>query len=182
MIELLSYRLNTTFFTSDVLKSFDCGDSRLNDFLCNEAYSLDEENIYATTVYLINHQIVGFYTNSCSLLAVNEHDDFTNNSVRETMKEFSAIKIQYFAVDRRFQNQKIGSFMMSELLRNLLISDIEYNLGFKTIYLEAFQDAVEFYQLNGFKYLKPWEENYNIKSTTMILNYEELVANVDLAY
>ncbi|AKP67969.1 hypothetical protein ABM34_10790 [Companilactobacillus ginsenosidimutans] len=93
---------------------------------------------------------------------------------------FAAIKIQYFAVDLKFQNDGLGAAMMHRLLSNLLKSDLKFNIGFKLIYLEALSEATDFYQTLGFEYLNPWEEtDPTKKSSYMFLPYESLINYYD---
>lgn len=119
-------------------------------------------------------QIVGYYTISASVIQVGDKDDLEKSRTRETMTEYSAFKVQYFAVDSNFQRQGIGTLMMKRLLKDIFFADLKYNLGFKVVYLEALTEAIDFYDNFGFKLLKPWEINYNLKSSIMIMNYEEL--------
>ncbi|MQS89264.1 GNAT family N-acetyltransferase [Companilactobacillus mishanensis] len=160
-----------------LIKSFDCGDSRLNDYFINEALNLDEENFLATNVYMQKDSIKGFYTTSASTLTItNQIHPFGPPISRETMTEFAAIKIQYFAVDLSIQNSGLGKAMMFHLLSNLLVADLLYSIGFKVVYLEALSEATDFYTALGFSYLNPWEENNPIlKSSLMFINYDDLI-------
>ena len=171
------YRI-TDVPTNILIESFDCGDSRLNDFFANEALALDQENYLATTVLLdSNSSIVGFFTTSASKLEVEPMSNLLPVPVvRETMSEYAAIKIDYFAISKDFQNMGLGKDMMRLLLNGLIQADSRYGVGFKVVFLEALSNAMDFYESIGFSYLKPWEsENLNLSSAVMIINHESLI-------
>ena len=180
--ELKAIRLNTSFYNTESLKSFDCGDSRINDYFVNEAIGLDQENIFATTIYVNNNDnIVGFYSTSASLLLIDNRDDgLEKSATRETMTEYSAIKIQYFAVDEQYQNNGVGMSLMRNMIERLILADMKYNIGFKVLYLEALTNAMDFYEYCGFNFLKSWESEQNLKSAIMVMNYEEMCDSVDI--
>lgn len=156
-VELEKHRLNT-FLNIDRIKSFNCNDMRLNDFFINDALGLDQENNFATTIYYDSNRnaIAAFYTMSASSLLMGEKDSFEKSKVKDSMKEFSAIKIHYFAVESYYQNQGLGSKIMTNLFNDLINADLNYNIGFKIVYLEALRNAIDFYEEVGFRYLKPW--------------------------
>ncbi|WP_125714367.1 GNAT family N-acetyltransferase [Companilactobacillus kedongensis] len=174
--ELKKIRLNTFVNISNDIKSFNCGDVKLNDFFYKDALGLDEENNLATVIYYDEEykKIAAFYTLSASSIQMDENDSYEKSKVKETMTEFSAIKIHYFAVDVEYQNQGLGKQIMTNLFSDLIDADFEYNIGFKVLYLEALLNAMDFYSNVGFNYLKPWEEPLNLSSSIMLINYEDL--------
>ncbi|WP_164505122.1 GNAT family N-acetyltransferase [Companilactobacillus hulinensis] len=165
----------------NLLNSFDCGDPRLNEFLVYEAMNLDIENCISTTLLIKNNVIVGFFSTSSSLLLVEHSSCYVKPPAsRETMREFSAVKIQYFAIDKKYQSLGFGRSMMSYLLHKLLELDRVFNLGCKVIYLEALTNAMDFYEIMGFEYLQPWDaDNSSLSSALMLITHDELFHYVE---
>ncbi|GLB46160.1 hypothetical protein WR164_01390 [Philodulcilactobacillus myokoensis] len=108
---------------------------------------------------------MGYYSIAASLILISgkiDADNFSDidysNSYIESTVRFPVIKINDFAVDKRFQRNKIGTKMMFYLFNNLYLMYSIANIGMTAITLQSKNSAVEFYKKFGFKYV---HKDYN---------------------
>lgn len=145
--------------TSDyVIKSFDCGDTDLNDFLLNDARLFSEKKI-ANTYILEDEEknVVAYY----SLLNDKVSKLDASNSAWKKLKKlfpyskqfssYPSVKIGRFAVSLDYEGKGLGSKLMAEV-KKLLIQEEGYS-AFRFLTVDAYLSAVPFYEKNGFKML-----------------------------
>lgn len=148
-------------------KSFDCGNSDLNDFLFNDSKIYLKHLRYTTTLLETENQIIAYYSLANDLLSIFDRQDFADemedckNKIDFdfwerflNQKMYPAAKIGRLAVDKTFQDQGIGTF----LIRSLVQSFIKKNkTGCQFITVDAINDntqrTIKFYENNGFKML-----------------------------
>lgn len=143
--------------SDDDIKSFDCGDSDLNDFLLNDAKQFSEKRIAYT--YLLENEegVVAYFSLLNDKVSKN---DASNSSWKRLKKKFPhtkqfssypSIKIGRFAVDLKYEGHGIGSRLMTELIGVLL--NRKSSSAFRFLTVDAYLSAVPFYEKNGFKML-----------------------------
>lgn len=148
-------------------KSFDCGNSDLNDFLFNDSKVYLRHLRYTTTLLETDNQIIAYYSLANDLLSISDRQDFADEMEDSkskidfdfwekflNQKMYPAAKIGRLAVDEKFQCQGIGTF----LIRSLVQSFIKKNkTGCQFITVDAINDntqrTIKFYEKNGFKAL-----------------------------
>ena len=144
------------------IKPFDCEDEDLNDFLFNEAVSYQKELLATTFVMENDKQTLGYYSLLNDSLQLKE-EMFTSKSqfrkfLRELMpypkrhlKTIPALKIGRLAIDKTFKGKGLGSVIMANIISKCIKMNEEQ--ACRLITVDAYKQAVPFYQKMGFKFL-----------------------------
>lgn len=176
----------SSFILSDSVKKFDSGNKLIDDFFKNEALEFDEKNIAATTIYYdeITEDVVGFYTIAAGIVSIKTSKiDLKRIEIpttRQTMEEFPSVNLNYFAVDKEYQNQRVGTAMMYHLFLDLVKSNYDHGIGFSCIFLEALNGAYDFYEQIGFEPIYPYQEKMYLSSYQMMMSVNKLIDLVRL--
>ena len=106
----------------EVIKSFNCGDEDLNDFILNRAESYDKAMISVT--YVFEHKesgrIIGYFSLANDRISI---DDFGNNTEfnrfrrhrfvnEKRIRSYPAVKICRLGIDNDFHGNGIGSTLI----------------------------------------------------------------------
>jgi ribosomal protein S18 acetylase RimI-like enzyme len=161
-------KIKVTLLNKDyTFKSFDCGNADLNDFLISDSKVYLKYLRYTTTLIETDSQIIAYYSLANDLLSISDRQDFADEMEDSkskidfefwekflNQKMYPAAKIGRLAVDKNFQDQGIGTF----LIRSLVQSFIKRNkTGCQFITVDAINDnsqrTIRFYEKNGFKLL-----------------------------
>lgn len=144
----------------ETISEFDCGDEDLNDFILNDApfyldallavtYILEDRNTNDVAAYfsLANDRI--------GLADFTESRDYNRfrrpkfiNSKR--MKSYPAAKICRFAISESLRGQAIGTYLLNFIKTFFLINN---KTGCRFITVDAYREAIPFYQRNDFSFL-----------------------------
>ena len=155
--------------TSDYeMKPFDCGDAALNGFLRDEAKPFLESRLARTYLLCDEDQIVGYY---CLLNDKVAKRDVANSDWRRIKKlvphskhfgSYPAVKIGRFAISLQYRDCGMGSKLM-DIIKRRLKQDIG-DSQFRFLTVDAYLEAVPFYEKNGFKKLTPTQEQGNTQA------------------
>lgn len=155
--------------TSDYeMKPFDCGDAALNGFLRDEAKPFLESRLARTYLLCDEDLIVGYY---CLLNDKVAKRDVANSDWRRIKKLFPhakhfgsypAVKIGRFAISLQYRDCGMGSKLM-DIIKRRLKQDIG-DSQFRFLTVDAYLEAVPFYEKNGFKKLTPTQEQGNTQA------------------
>lgn len=161
----------------ETIKSFDCGDNDLNDFILREASNYSKALIAATYVYEHTNsgKVVCYFSlanDKVSLADFNNKTDFNrfrrHRFVNEKrLKSYPAVKICRFGVDTSFHGMGIGSLLL-DFIKTYFIDDNK--TGCRFLVVDAYNEAVKFYKNNGFQHLKTNDESINTKLLYFDLN------------
>lgn len=161
------------------IKSFDCGDSDLNDFLISDAkdylrammaltYLLEDNEASKTVAYysLLNDKIIfdpedKHFWNRLNRKIVN----------KKRRKEYPAVKIGRLAVSKDYAGNHIGEAILLQI-KHLFATMSRSACRFITV--DAYAAAVPFYEKCGFMFLS--EKDSNSKTRAM---YFDLINFVD---
>ena len=144
------------------IKPFDCEDDDLNEFLFQEAIPYRKEKLATTFVIENNERTLGYYSLLNDSLQLRE-DMFTSKSqfrkfLRELMpypkrhlKTIPALKIGRLAIDKTFKGKGLGSVIMANIISKCIKMNQEQ--ACRLITVDAYKQAVPFYQKMGFKFL-----------------------------
>ena len=142
--------------SSDKIKSFDCGDDDLNDFILNQSSFFKTEKLAVSYAMQSreNHDIVAFFSLSNDKISIA---DFENKSKynrfskrfnnRKRLKSYPAVKIGRLGVTNDMKGRNVGSFLMS-FIKTYFINNNKSGCRFITV--DAYSDAIPFYTKNGF--------------------------------
>jgi predicted GNAT family N-acyltransferase len=146
------------------LKSFDCGDADLNDFLFSDAknylhsmmaitYLLEDKDANKTVAYysLLNDKIVFDPDNKKFWNKLNRK---IANSKRR--KDYPAVKIGRFAVSKEYAGNHIGETILLQIKH---IFSTMRRSACRFITVDAYAAAIPFYEKCGFSHLSDNDKN-----------------------
>ena len=164
------------------IKPFDCEDDDLNDFLFNEATPYQKELLATTFVMENDKQTLGYYSLLNDSLQLRE-DMFASKSqfrkfLRELMpypkrhlKTIPALKIGRLAIDKSFKGKGLGSVIMANISSKCIKMNKEQ--ACRLITVDAYKQAIPFYQKMGFKFLT--EDDKNDTTRLMFLDLANII-------
>ena len=164
------------------IKPFDCEDEDLNDFLFNEATPYQKELLATTFVMENDEQTLGYYSLLNDSLQLRE-DMFARKSqfrkfLRELMpypkrhlKTIPALKIGRLAIDKSFKGKGLGSVIMANIISKCIKMNKEQ--ACRLITVDAYKQAIPFYQKMGFKFLT--EDDKNDTTRLMFLDLANII-------
>lgn len=151
------------------IKSFDCGDADLNDFLREDArnyfesmmaetYLLEDNVAQKTVAYysLLNDKIV-FDPDEKPLW--NKLNRNIPNSKRR--RDYPAVKIGRLAVSQDYAGQHIGRMIILQVM--MMFSRMRRS-GCRFVTVDAYAKAIPFYQKCGFHFLSQKDEGEATRS------------------
>ncbi len=151
-----------------VLSSFDCGDDELNKFLAEDAKNFSAARLANTFLVLEDEKIVAYFTLFNDKISRQE---VANSSWRKVKKSFPhakhlgsypAVKIGRFAVSLEHRERGLGSKLM-RILKFNLFQESGYST-FRFLTVDAYLNAIPFYEKNDFKILLSDKEPGNTQA------------------
>ena len=164
------------------IKPFDCEDDDLNEFLFQEAIPYRKEKLATTFVVENNERTLGYYSLLNDSLQLRE-DMFASKSqfrkfLRELMpypkrhlKTIPALKIGRLAIDKSFKGKGLGSVIMANIISKCIKMNKEQ--ACRLITVDAYKQAIPFYQKMGFKFLT--EDDKNDTTRLMFLDLANII-------
>lgn len=158
--ELPFDRLNGNFMS----KAFDCGDEDLNDYLFSDALNYQNQLLAVTYYKALKNEIIFYFSLSNDKISSIETSNAFWRAVKKIFphskhrKDYPAVKIGRLAVNKEFKGHGIhvGSSIL-DFIKNWMTSDNKTGCRFITV--DAYRDAVPFYQKNGFMFMGREEQN-----------------------
>lgn len=151
---------------NECVSHFDCGDDDINDFIINDA-PLYRKTLLATT-YVLEHKtsnkVVAYFSVANDRISIKDFPTNTDlNCFRKhrfvnekRLKSYPAIKLCRLGIDRSFQGQQIGTFII-DFVSTLFVNDNKSGCRFLTV--DAYTQAIPFYIKNDFTFLSANDEN-----------------------
>jgi GNAT superfamily N-acetyltransferase len=146
------------------IKSFDCGDSDLNEFLLNDSKKFISNLLAVTYAIEDDDNTIAFF----SLLndKISIVDTESKSQWRKLVKDklpfgkrfnsYPAMKIGRLGVSELYKNQGWGTDILN-YLKDLFVTNNRTGCRFITV--DAYKDSLKFYEKNGFKYLTTTDIN-----------------------
>lgn len=143
--------------SEDRVKSFDCGDEDLNDFILNEAGLYSRARLAVT--YVIESKgtedVVGFFSLANDRVSLSDFESKTEfNRFRKKrfinekrLKSYPAAKICRLGISLSAKGQSLGTFIL-DFIKSYFAVDNKAGCRFLTV--DAYRGAVPFYLKNGF--------------------------------
>ena len=144
----------------EVVESFNCGDEDLDDFIQNDT-PLYREALLAVT-YIIerrtDNRTVGFFSLANDRISIkdfptnNEFNKFRRHRFvnEKRLTNYPAVKLCRFALSDDLKGKHMGSFLL-DFMKRYFTTDNKSGCRFMTV--DAYRNAVPFYEKNGFLYL-----------------------------
>jgi GNAT superfamily N-acetyltransferase len=139
-----------------VISSFDCGDLDLNDFITSEAWMYQTARLAVTYLYESNDgRVDAYFSLDHDRISLSDFENKTDfNRFRKKrfpnakrLKSYPAIEICRLGVSKHLKNMHIGTNLI-DLIKRMYYSDNKAGCRFITV--DAYRDAIPFYEKNGF--------------------------------
>ena len=154
------------------LSSFSSSNEDLNDFLHNDASRSQEDLISRTYLCLWHSRLAGFFTlvtDTIEVKLVEQEDGIDDYDYQK----YPAIKIARMAVDEKLSGAGIGRYLLLAAVGK--VHHLSLEVGCRYITVDSKRDAVGFYEKNGFKIIKRYE---NRKFPPMYLNMYPIIQKI----
>lgn len=162
---------------NETIKSFDCGDPDLNDFIINDANNYRNSLLAVTYVFehIITGDIVAYFSLANDRVSLSDFKGKTEfNRFRKIrfvnekrIKSYPAVKICRLGVADTMKGQGIGTVLLS-FIKRFFFNDNKTGCRFITV--DAYSNAVSFYERNKFQHLRNDDEPQNM--ITHLLYYD----------
>lgn len=158
------------------IESFDCGVNKINQMV-SESYLEQISQHSQTYECVIDNVTVGY----CMFYIKN----FINNTFEDNIETFSggvinfysSIHIEYIAINEMYQHNKYGLLFLQGMLK--IFEKYVKILPIRFITLDAFKELAGWYELAGFKCLRPEEKNKDTGSDTVLM-YKDCITEENL--
>ncbi len=160
--------------TDEIVRAFDCGDPDLNDFILNAAPDYRKALLAVTYVLASKtdpNKVVAFCSLANDRISLSDFENSTEfNRFRKKqgfpqikrMKSYPAIKVCRLGVDVTMRGKAAGTKLLNFVKT---FSAIDNNTGCRFITVDAYIDAIPFYEKNGFKPLSSEDEESSYTRT-----------------
>lgn len=139
------------------VKSFDCGDADLNDFILNEAVAYRKALLAVTYIFEDKEtkQTVAFFSLANDRVSLsdfenkNEFNRFRKGRFinEKRLRSYPAVKLCRLGVDKSLKGQQIGTILL-RFIKSYFVIDNKTGCRFVTV--DAYANAIPFYMRNGF--------------------------------
>ena len=146
---------------NETIKSFDCGDDDLNDFIMNRAD--DYHKAMLSVTYVFEHKasgkIIGYFSLANDKISI---DDFGNNTEfnrfrrkrftnEKRIRSYPSVKICRLGIDNDFRGYGVGTKLINFIK---LFYSKDNKAGCRFLTVDAYHNAVAFYERNMFQILR----------------------------
>ena len=160
---------------NETIKSFDCGDADLNDFIINEAHHYRKALLAVTYIFEDKEtgNVIGYFSLANDRVSLTDFNNKTEfNRFRKTrfvnekrIKSYPAVKICRLGIDKSLRGKGIGSTLL-DFIKYFFIENNKTGCRFLTV--DAYNNAIYFYKNNKFQHLKEQEDD----KTTRFLYFD----------
>lgn len=158
------------------IKPFDCGDPDLNGFLFDDAKKYLNEMLAVT--YLLEdsqaQKTVAYYCLLNDQIELNPEEKSKWNKLNRNIPNskrhhaYPAVKIGRLGVSKEYAHQNIGRMVLLQI--KMIFSRMNLS-GCRFITVDAYSQAVPFYEKCGFHYLSNKDENDTTRAMYFDLMY-----------
>ena len=146
---------------NETIKSFDCGDDDLNDFIMNRADDYHKAMLAVT--YVFEHKasgkIIGYFSLANDKVSI---DDFVSNTEfnrfrrkrftnEKRIRSYPSVKICRLGIDNDFRGYGVGTKLINFIK---LFYSKDNKAGCRFLTVDAYHNAVAFYERNMFQILR----------------------------
>ena len=152
----------------ETIQSFNCGDTELNDFIINRAAKYRDELLAVSYVLEENDTPIAYFSLSNDNLSYEKFQQKTsfnrlNRAIdnAKRMKQYPAVKIGRLAIDESHRNSGVGRYLLSLIKSSMIINQ---KSGCRFITVDACNDAIGFYEKNGFNMVNTYNPERRTQS------------------
>lgn len=165
------------------IESFNCGDTDLNDFIVNEAHHYRKALIAVTYVYEHREtsEIIGYFSLANDRVSITDFENKTEfNRFRrhrfineKRIKSYPAVKVCRLGVSLAMRGLGIGSVLLDFIKSYFLVDN---KTGCRFITVDAYPNAVPFYEQNDFQPLRNDDEPLNMPTQLLFYDLNDMEA------
>lgn len=154
----------------ETIESFDCGDTDLNDFIVNEAHHYRKALIAVTYVMenCTTGEIICYFSLANDRISITDFKDKTEfNRFRrhrfvneKRLRSYPAVKLCRLGIKQGIRGKNVGSFLL-DFIKSYFLDDNKTGCRFITV--DAYINAVSFYERNDFQHLKSHDEDLSTR-------------------
>jgi GNAT superfamily N-acetyltransferase len=136
---------------------FESTDEELNDFLHNDAKNYLSSLLAVTYLIKVEDEIIAYYCLSNDSLTKNDEEKSNWNKINRFIsnekrrKSYPAVKIGRLAVAKKYSGFGFGKLIIQTVINMYTINQQQSGCRFITV--DAYNNALPFYEKNDFKYL-----------------------------
>ena len=146
---------------NNIVKNFSCGDDDLDDFILHRASAFQKHLLSVSYAYVddASGRILAYCSLANDKVAITDFKDRTEfNRFRKKrgfpnekrLKSYPAVKLCRLGVEKTVKGQQIGTTILN-YIKSMFV--IENKTGCRFLTVDAYLDAVPFYEKNGFRFL-----------------------------
>jgi GNAT superfamily N-acetyltransferase len=145
------------------IKPFECADKDLNDFLLNDAKNYLKAMLAVTYIIQNDDETVAYFSLSNDNLSKNDEEGQVWNRINRSIPNekrrhtYPAVKIGRLAVSKKHQGKGFGAHIIF-MVREMYIHELQ-RAGCRFLTVDAYRDALPFYEKNKFKFLTKQDDN-----------------------
>lgn len=178
--ELISNCIIRKLGKEEIVKSFDCGDADLNDFILHESQHYRKALLAVSYILetLSNQQTIAYFSLANDRISLTDFQDkpafnrfrkkrFVNE---KRIKSYPAVKICRLGTDLSVRGLGIGTSILN-MIKSFFLD--ENKTGCRFITVDAYASAVSFYLSNGFAPLT--DDDANADTRLLYFDLDEVV-------
>ena len=164
MVQTRIDRLNLAFIRlkpSYSVENFSCGDADLDDFILHRASAFQKHLLSVSYAYVnaCSGRILAYCSLANDKVSITDFKDKAEfNRFRKKrgfpnekrLKSYPAVKLCRLGVDETAKGQQIGTTVL-DYIKGMFV--IENKTGCRFLTVDAYLDAVPFYEKNGFRFM-----------------------------
>jgi hypothetical protein len=146
---------------SNIVKKFSCGDDDLDDFILRWASAFQKHLLSVSYAYVddVSGRILAYCSLANDKVAITDFKDKAEfNRFRKKrgfpnekrLKSYPAVKLCRLGVDMTAKGQRIGTTILN-YIKSMFV--IENKTGCRFLTVDAYLNAVPFYEKNGFRFM-----------------------------
>ena len=146
------------------IQSFESNDEDLDNFLLNDAKDYLTSLLSVTYTIQSDAETIAYYCLSNDRLSQNMDEKSIWNKInrfisnKKRRKSYPAVKIGRLAVSKKYANMGIGT-MIIKTIKEFYGNVSLQHAGCRFVTVDAYKEALPFYEKNGFKYLTENDKN-----------------------
>lgn len=144
--------------------TFDCGVSKINDYVADSFYATLLQHGYAYQIKCNDDIVVGYYMITFNHVLIEDCPEAISEYTLELSKYIYCVEIKYLAIDKKYQRKQIGSYALMAIIKN--IKEYAVHLPIRLITIDAINYLVDWYKKMGFTEFPQnpeWQEGVTTK-------------------
>lgn len=157
-------KLRYKILESDITEGmFDCGVESINKYVIHSYLATLLQHGYAYQIFY-EDKVIGYYMITFSHIRIEDCPEAISDYTSGLSDFLYSIEIKYLAIDKRYQKRKIGTYVLSSVVKN--IRECTQVFPIRLITIDARVDLVKWYERMGFvqfPYNTEHQNGYTVK-------------------